>query len=148
VISTTDSASFVTKTGEQLGKQLGEKDEGNEGEEQQQGQGYGQNSIVSSWLIESLANAFTPSCSDIRSLTSLTCLIKATILFELVLYPTDILSATIITAAVGSANPNTIPSKPLTRQPLQLFACNLFCCSFLVATLSAGLTPAGASSKA
>ena len=129
MISTTN---FITKAGEQPG----EKDEGNEGEEQQQGQGYGQKSIVSSWLSESLATAFTSSYSDISSLIALTCLIKATIPFELVLYLTDILSAATLTATVGSANRDRIPSKPPTRQlvpPLAFFCCShfyrsTFCC--------------------
>jgi hypothetical protein len=84
------------------------------GEEQQQGQGYGQKSIVSSCLSKSLATAFTASCSDI--IAGISCLAKATIPFELVLYLIDILSADTITAAGGSANRDRIPSKSPMRQ--------------------------------
>jgi hypothetical protein len=56
-------------------------------------------------------------------------MIKATILLELVLYLANILSAATITAAVRSANRDTIPSKPPTRQlvlPLAAFAAAFF----------------------
>ena len=66
-------------------------------------------------------------------------MIKATILFELVLYLANILSAATITAAVRSANRDTIPSKPPTRQlvpPLAAFAAAFFAATLVDAALS------------
>jgi hypothetical protein len=137
VISTTASTSFITKAGEQPE----EKDEGNVGEEQQQGQGYGQKSIVSSCLSKSLATAFTASCSDI--IAGISCLAKATIPFELVLYLIDILSAATITAAGGSANRDRIPSKSPMRQlvpPLVFFAPAFFFAVFVPVFFAAVLS--------
>jgi hypothetical protein len=84
-------------------------------------------------------------------------LIKVTIPFELVLYPTNILSATTITSAVGSANRDTIPSKLPTRQivpPSAAFFAATFAAAFFaaatfaVALLAAALSDAALSEAA
>ena len=84
-------------------------------------------------------------------------MIKATILLELVLYLANILSAATITAAVRSANRNTIPSKPPTRQlvlPLAAFAAAFFAVAlseaaiFVAAFFAAALVDAALSGTA
>jgi len=104
---TTASTSFITDAGEQPERKTKVMRARNNSRDE----GDGQESIVLSWPSESLATAFTPSCSDIISLTSLTCLIKATIPLSLFFISPISCLQPLPQVAVGSANRDRIPSK-------------------------------------